>query len=326
MFRSIGLRVLTVTVFAAIATAGHAQSKYPDHPVKVVVGFTAGGGTDVAARVIAQKLSEAMGQSFVVENRAGASGLIASEQVSKAAPDGYTIMVGSQTTLAVAPALYRNIQIDGAKAFTGMAMIGVSPLVAVVNASSPIKSLKELIAFAKSQPSGMNFASGGVGTTPHMAGELLGFNAGIKMVHVAYKGEAPGVNDLLGGQIPFMFSNLSVVKGNIEGGKLRALAVTSSQRVPSMPDVPTLAETFPGYEAATWFVLVTPAGTPPEVVARISAEMKKIVASKDYQQRLDTIGMIPDKDRSPDEVNGYIRSEIAKWAKVIKDAGIKPAD
>jgi len=326
MFRSIGLRVLTVTVFAAIAPASHAQSKYPDHPVKVVVGFTAGGGTDVAARVIAQKLTEAMGQTFVVENRAGASGLIASEQVAKAPADGYTIMVGSQTTLAVAPALYRNIQFDAAKSLTGMAMIGVSPLVAVVNASSPIKSIQELIAFAKSQPSGMNFASGGVGTTPHMAGELLGFNAGIKMVHVVYKGEAPGVNDLLGGQIPFMFSNLSVVKGNIEGGKLRALAVTSAMRVPSMPNVPTIAETFPGFEAATWFALVAPTGTPADVVARINAEAKKIVATKDYQQRFDTLGMIPDQDRTPGEINAYIKAEIAKWAKVIKDAGIKPAD
>ena len=236
------------------------------------------------------------------------------------------MMVGSQTTLAVAPALYRSIQLDAAKAFTGMAMVGISPLVAVVPTSSPIKSMAELIAFAKSQPGGLTFGSGGVGTTPHMSGELLGLSAGIKMVHVAYKGEAPGVNDLLGGQIPFMFSNLSVVKGNIEGGKLRALAVTSSQRVPSLPNVPTVAETFPGFDAATWFNLVAPAGTPPDVVAKVHAEMKKIVATKDYQQRFEAIGMIVDRDRSPDEINAYIRSEIAKWAKVIKDAGIKPAD
>jgi tripartite-type tricarboxylate transporter receptor subunit TctC len=181
-------------------------------------------------------------------------------------------MVGTQTTLAVATALYRSIQIDGSKAFTGLALIGVSPLVAVVNANSPIKTLKDLIAFGKSQASGLTFASGGVGTTPHMAGELLGFNAGIKMVHVAYKGEAPAINDLLGGQIPFMFSNLSVVKGNIEAGKLRALAVTSAQRVPSMPNVPTVAESgFPGYEAATWFALIAPAGTPNEIRQRINA-------------------------------------------------------
>ena len=308
------------------ATQGHAQGKYPDRPVKVVVGFSAGGGTDVAARLIAQKLSEAMGQTFVVENRAGASGLIASEQVAKSPPDGYTIMVGSQTTLAVAPALYRKIQLDPVKELTGLAMIGVSPLVAVVNAGSPIKTLQDLIAEAKAKNGTMNFASGGVGTTPHMAGELLAFSAGIKMVHVAYRGEAPAINDLLGGQIPFMFANLSVVKGNVEGGKLRALAVTSEKRVPSLPNVPTVAEAFPGFNAATWFALVAPAGTPPEAVAKINAEAKKIVAAQDFQQRFDQLGMIPDQDRSPQEINDYIKSEIAKWAKVIKDAGVQPAD
>ena len=308
------------------ATQGHAQGKYPDRPVKVVVGFSAGGGTDVAARVIAQKLSEAMGQTFVVENRAGASGLIASEQVAKSPPDGYTIMVGSQTTLAVAPALYRKIQLDPVKELTGLAMIGVSPLVAVVNASSPIKTLQDLIAEAKAKNGTMNFASGGVGTTPHMAGELLAFSAGIKMVHVPYRGEAPAINDLLGGQIPFMFSNLSVVKGNVEGSKLRAIAVTSSKRVPSLPNVPTVAETFPGFDAATWFTLVAPAGTPPEAITRINAETKKIVATQDFRDRFDQLGMIPDQDRTPEEINGYIKSEVAKWAKVIKDAGVQPAD
>jgi tripartite-type tricarboxylate transporter receptor subunit TctC len=321
------LRVLFGCAMVSLAAPqSHAQSKYPDHPVKVVIGFTAGGGTDVAGRVIAQKLSEAMGQSFVVENRPGASGLIASEQVAKAPADGYTIMVGSQTTLAVAPALYKKFQFDATKELTGMAMIGISPLVAVVNANSPIHSLKDLIAEAKSKNGTMNFGSGGVGTTPHMAGELLAFNAGIKMVHVAYRGEAPGINDLLGGQIPFMFSNLSVVKGNVEAGKLRALAVTSLKRVPSLPDVPSIAETFPGFDAATWFALVAPAGAPRDAVMRINAETKKIVATADFQQRLDAIGMFPDQDRNPDEMNAYIKAEIAKWAKVISDAGVKPAD
>jgi len=263
--------------------ASHAQTKYPDRPVKIVIGFTAGGGTDVAGRLIAQKLSEATGQTFVVENRPGASGLIASEAVAKATADGYTIMVGSQTTLAVAPALYKKVQFDATKELTGLAMLGISPLVAVVNADSPIKSIKDLIAEAKAKNGTMNFGSGGVGTTPHMAGELLAFNAGIKMVHVAYRGEAPGINDLLGGQIPFMFSNLSVVKGNVEGGKLRALAVTSAKRVPSLPNVPTIAETFPGFDAATWFVLVGPAGMPREAIMKINAETKKIVATPDFQ-------------------------------------------
>ena len=321
------LRVLaSLALTAGFVAHGHAQAKYPDHPVKVVVGFSAGGGTDVAARVIAQKLTEATGQTFVVENRPGASGLIGSEQVAKSPADGYTIMVGSQTTLAVAPALYKKFQLDVVKDLTGMAMIGVSPLVAVVNANSPIHSIKDLIAEAKAKKGTMNFGSGGVGTTPHMAGELFAFNAGIKWVHVAYRGEAPGINDLLGGQIPFMFSNLSVVKGNIQGGKLRALAVTSPKRVPSLPDVPTIAETFPGFAAATWFALVAPVGVPPEAVSIINADTKKIVATKDFQERFDTLGMIPDQDRTPAEINAYIKSEIAKWAKVIQDAGVKPAD
>ena len=270
------------------------------------------------ARVIAQKLSEATGQTFVVENRPGASGLIASEQVAKAPADGYTIMVGSQTTLAVAPALYKKFQLDVTKELTGMAMIGISPLVAVVNANSPIKSIKDLIAEAKAKNGTMNFGSGGVGTTPHMAGELFAFNAGIKMVHVAYRGEAPGINDLLGGQIPFMFSNLSVVKGNIEAGKLRALAVTSAKRVPSLPDVPTVAETFPGFDAATWFVLV---GADRDAARGVDEDQRR-----DQEDRRDArifssastrIGMFPDQDRTPDEINAYIKAEIAKWAKVI---------
>ena len=313
--------------FGLAPSPSHAQSKYPEHPVKVVVGFSAGGGTDVAARVITQKLSEAMGQTFVVENKAGASGLIASDQVAKSPADGYTIMVGSQTTLAVAPALYRKIQVDATRDFTGVAMIGISPLVAVVNTSSPIHSIKDLIAEAKAKGGTMNFGSGGVGTTPHMAGELFAHTAGIKMVHVAYRGEAPGINDLLGGQIPFMFSNLSVVMGNVQAGKLRALAVTSSARVPSLPDVPTIAESgMPGFDAATWFTLVAPTGTPSEAIARINAETKKIVATQDFRDRFDQLGMIPDQDRSPEEINAYIKSEVAKWAKVIKDAGVQPAD
>jgi tripartite-type tricarboxylate transporter receptor subunit TctC len=315
-------------ISALAATGGRAQTaKYPDHPVKVVVGFAAGGGTDVAARVIAQKLSETMGQTFVVENRPGASGLIASDGVAKSPADGYTLLVGSQTTMAVAPALYRKFHLDATKDFAGIAMVGISPLVAVVNPSVPVHSIKELIALAKEKNGTMNFASGGAGTTPHMAGELFAFSAGVKMVHVAYRGEAPAINDLLGGQIPFMFANLSAVIGNVKAGKLRAIAITSAKRSPSAPEIPTVAESgLPGFDAATWFALVAPAGVPHDIVARLNAEVKKIVAMPDVQKRFETLGMTADVDRTPDQVNAYIKSEIAKWAKVIKDAGVKPAD
>lgn len=312
---------------SSFVSGGNAQNaRYPDRPVKVVVGFTAGGGTDVAARVLAQKLSEALGQSFLVENRAGASGLIAADAVAKSPADGYTLMVGSQTTLAVAPALYRKFTVDATKDFVGIAMIGISPLVAVVNASSPIKSIPELIAFAKSKGGTMNFGSGGIGTTPHMAGELLAHSAGIKMVHVAYRGEAPGINDLLGGQIPFMFSNLSVVLGNIRGGTLRGLAVTSAKRAPAVPDIPTVAESgLPGFEAATWFALVAPAGTPRDVVQRLSAEMKRLSGDADTQRRFAELGMTTE-DSTPESLDAYIKTEIAKWAKVIKDANVQPQE
>jgi tripartite-type tricarboxylate transporter receptor subunit TctC len=320
--------VLGVALAGTLAAASLAQTgRYPDRPVKVVVGFSAGGGTDVAGRVIAQKLTETMGQSFVVENRPGASGLIASEVVMKASADGYTLMVGSQTTLAVAPALYRKFHLDASKEFSGIAMVGVSPLVAVVNPALPVHSIPELIALAKEKNGTMNFGSGGVGTTPHMAGELFAFMAGVKMVHVAYRGEAPAINDLLGGQIPFMFSNLSAVIGNVQAGKLRAIAITTAKRSPSAPDIPTVAEQgLPGFDAATWFALVAPAGVPQDIVAKLNAETIKAMALQDVRQRFAALGMTPDEDRAPEAVNAYIKAEIAKWQKVITDAGVKPAD
>jgi tripartite-type tricarboxylate transporter receptor subunit TctC len=318
----------TALVGGALTSAGIAQTgKYPDHPVKVVVGFSAGGGTDVAGRVVAQKLTEALGQSFVVENRPGASGLIASEAVTKAPADGYTLMVGSQTTLAVAPALYRKTHLDATRDFAGIAMAGISPLVAVVNPSLPVHSIKDLIALAKEKNGTMNFASGGVGTTPHMAGELFAFAAGVKLVHVAYRGEAPAINDLVGGQIPFMFANLSAVIGNIQAGKLRAIGITTKKRSPSAPDIPPIAEQgLPGFDAATWFALVGPAGMPQDIVAKLNAEVIKAVAQPDVQQRFAALGMSADEDRSPAGVNAYIKSEIAKWEKVIRDAGVKAAE
>src|SRR6516164_6116845 len=272
-----GLALATV-----LPAAEDEAASYPDRPIKIFVGFSAGGGTDVAARILAQKLTEALGQSVVVENRPGASGMIAAETVAKSAADGYTLMMGTQTTLAVAPALYRKFSIDAARDFAGVAMAGVSPLVLVVHPSSPAQSVKDLIARAKAQPGSLNFGSGGLGTTPHMAGELFSIQAGIKLVHVAYRGEAPAINDLLGGQIPLIFANLSAVIGNVRAGSLRALAVTSLQRSPSAPDIPTIAEVaLPGFDAATWFALVAPAGTPREIVDRINAEVTRIVAQSD---------------------------------------------
>jgi len=306
------------------AAAGGAQpARYPERPVKILVGFAAGGGTDVAARILAVKLTDALGQSVVVENRPGASGMIAAEAAARSPADGYTLMMGSQTTLAVAPALYRKYGIDAAKEFAAVAMAGVSPLVMVVHPSLPAHSVKELIALAKTRPGGINFGSGGLGTTPHMAGELFSMQAGIKVVHVAYRGEAPAINDLLGGQIPLMFPNLSAVIGNIKAGSLRPLAVTSAQRAAAAPELPTIAEAaLPGFDAATWFALVAPTATPREIVLRLNSAVTRMVSQPDVQQRFADLGMTIGAS-SPEELDGYVGSEIAKWSKVIKDADIR---
>jgi tripartite-type tricarboxylate transporter receptor subunit TctC len=318
--------IATLVLALGLAQVSAQTPRYPDRPIKIVVGFAAGGGTDVAARVIAQRLTEGLGQSVLVENRPGASGMIADEAVAKAPPDGYTLMMGTQTTLAVAPNLYRKINIDPAKSFAGVSMTGISPLALVVPPSSPARSVKDLIAMAKARPGALNFGSGGVGTTPHMAGELFALEAGIKIVHVAYRGEAPAINDLLGAQLDFMFSNLSATIGNIQAGTLRALAVTSAKRTPAAPEIPTVAETaIPGFDAATWFALVGPAGMPREVIARLNAEVKRQLDLPDTQRRFVELGMSAETS-TPEALDVYVKSEVAKWSKVIKEAAIPAAD
>jgi len=302
------------------------DTAYPDRPIKMLVGFGAGGGTDIAARIMAQKMSEIIGQSIVVENRTGASGMIAAEDEAKSAPDGYTLMMGSQTTYAVAPNLYRKVTLDAAKDFAGVAMTGASPLVLVVNPSFAAHTVKDVIAMAKANPGKINFGTGGLGTTPHMTAELFQYTAGIKMVHVAYRGEAPAINDLLAGQIPLMFANLSAVMGNLKAGTLRALAVTGAHRSPSAPDIPTVAEAaLPGFEAETWWGIVAPAGTPHAVLAKLNAAALKALADDDTKKRFADLGMT-NGGSSPEELDAYIKSEIAKWSKVIKDANIQPMD
>jgi len=298
------------------------MSGFPERPIKMIVGFSAGGGTDVVARILAQKMSDAMGQSVVVENRTGASGLIAAEAVAKSPSDGYTLMMGSQTTLAVAPTLYRKVDLDPSRDFAGIALAGVSPMVLAVHPAIPAHSVNDVIAMAKAAPGTLNFGSGGLGTTPHMAAELFSSLAGIRMTHIAYRGEAPAINDLLGGQIALMFPNLSAVMGNIKAGRLRALAVTSSQRSASAPEIPTVAETaLPQFDAATWFALVAPAGTAHDILARLNREVRLALAQEDVKRRFADLGMTSE-DSTPDSLDAYIRSEIAKWTKVIKDAEI----
>ncbi len=312
----------------AIHSARAQGAGFPDRPLKMVVGFAAGGSTDVAARIVAQKMSEILGQSVLVENRTGASGLIAAEDVAKSPPDGYTLMMASQTVLAVAPRLYRKATVDPVKDFTPIAYCGASPLVLVVNPSFPAYTTADVIAMAKASPGKIIFGTGGTGTTPHIASEMFQYAAGIKMTHVPYRGEAGAINDLVAGQIPAMFANLSAIMGQLKAGTVRAIAVTSPQRSPLVPDVPTVAETLPGFAAETWFGLIAPAGTPPDIVAKLNAAALQALASDDTKKRYADLGMTVSSDggTTPDQVDTYIRSEVVKWAKVIKDANIQPMD
>jgi tripartite-type tricarboxylate transporter receptor subunit TctC len=327
-------RSLRVAVAAALALsfcqiAAHAQdAAYPNRPIKMLVGFGAGGSTDVAARIMAQKMSEILGQTILVENRTGASGMIAAEDVAKSPPDGYTLMMASQTVLAVAPKLYRKVTIDPIKDFTPVAYCGASPLVLVVNPAFPAHTTAEMIAMAKAEPGRIIFGTGGVGTTPHIASEMFQYVAGIKMSHVPYRGEAGAINDLVAGQIPAMFANLSAITGQIQGGTVRALAVTSPKRAPSAPDIPTVAETLPGFAADTWFGIVAPAGTPRAIIDKLNAAAQKTLASDDTKKRYADVGMTSTGEggTTPEQLDAYIKSEIAKWSKVIKDANIQPMD
>jgi tripartite-type tricarboxylate transporter receptor subunit TctC len=316
MRRSLHCLLALAAAVCLPAIEGSAQTaKYPDRSVKIVIGFSAGGGTDVAGRILAQKMTESMGQTVVVEKRPGA----------RSAPDGYTLMLGTQTTFAVAPTLLRK-SLDPARDFAGVAMCAISPLVLVVHPSVPANSLTDVIAMAKAKPGAIHFGSGGTGTTPHMTGELFSLVAGIKMAHVPYRGEAPAINDLIGGQIPLMFANLSAVIGNVRAGQLRALAVTSAQRAPAAPEIPTAAEAgLPGFAAATWFALVAPTGTPLDIRSRLNAEVKRALALADVKQRFADLGMTSE-DSTPDGLDAFIKSEIARWTKVIKDADIKSAE
>ncbi len=325
-------RLLRVTLAIALALgfaaspAGAQTSTYPNRPIKMLVGFAAGGGTDVVARIVAQKMSALLGQSVVVENRTGASGMIAAQDEAKSDPDGYTLMMGSQTTYAVAPKLYHKVSVDPAKDFAGVALTGASPLVLVVNPSYAAHSVADVIAMAKADPGKINFGTGGLGTTPHMTAELFQHEAGIKMVHVAYRGEAGAINDVVGGQIPLMFANLSAVMGNIKGGTLRALAVTGAKRSPSAPDIPTVAESaIPSFAAETWFGIVAPAATPHDIRAKLNAAARQALMDEDTKKRLTDLGMT-NGSSSPEELDAYIKSEIAKWSKVIKDANIQALD
>jgi len=303
---------------AALAQAG----KYPVRPVRILVGFAAGGATDIIARSIAPGLGESLGQSFVVENRPGASSQIAGELVAKSPPDGHVLLMTTQT-LMTSQMIEKRTYPDLTKDFAAVALCATSPLMLVVNPSLPVRSLKELIALARARPGELNYGSGGIGTTPHLSGELFATMARLKIVHVPYKGEAPAITDTLAGHLPFMFTNVTASLSQVKAGKLRVLAVTGLERTPVVPGVATMSESgLPGFEATTWHGVVVPAATPDAVVQQLNRDINAVLQEKDLSERLAGLGAEV-LTGTPRDFADYIAREIPKWTKVVKDSGAK---
>jgi tripartite-type tricarboxylate transporter receptor subunit TctC len=317
------LHVFACLVLAFCAPA-LAQDKYPSKVVRLVVPFATGGSTDVLARTLAQALSERIGQPVIVENKPGAGGTVGSDFVAKAAPDGYTLLLGTVSTHAVAVSLYEKLPYDPVKDFVGITEIATIPNLVVINADKvPAHTLAEFIQLAKKQPGALSYASNGNGTSNHLATELLKSAAGINIVHIPYKGSGPALNDLLGGQVALMLDVVSTSYPHIKAGKLKALAVTGTTRSPLLPDVPTVAEQgFPGFEAMVWFGVFAPARTPPAVVDYLNRELVAVITSPKLRTVLETQGAQPVAG-TPAQLNVRIQEEIVKWRKVVQASGAK---
>lgn len=317
------MRIFKAAFFVRLAlsaSAAFAQS-YPTKPVKIIAGFPPGGAADLLARVMADKLSAAMGQPFVVENRPGAGGTIGADAVAKASPDGYTLLLGVTASQTIAPSIYKSLPYDSAKDFKPVALVATIPVALVVNPSVPAQTARELVAVAKAAPAPMQFASSGSGAIPHLAGELFQLSQGVKLQHVAYKGAALAMSDLLSGRVQLMFDNLPTVLAHIRSGKLRALGVAGNNRARALPDLPTLAEAgVPGVEVGSWFGVLAPAGTPDAIVALLAREIAKAVHADDAKARMDAMGAEP-AFLGPEDFSKLIRAETGKWAKLVKATG-----
>jgi tripartite-type tricarboxylate transporter receptor subunit TctC len=313
-------RLAAVLLLAAFAPLAAAQA-FPSKTVKIVVPFVAGGATDVVARLLAQKLQEAWGQSVIVENRAGAGGNIGADAVAKSPADGYTLLMASGSIVTANPHMYKALTYDPAKDLVAITNVATGPQLIVVNPNVPAKDLRELIAYAKANPKKVNFGSAGIGSQTHLAAENLAYSAAIDIVHVPYKGEAAAITDLLGGQIQLATPNLAAALAQVKEGKLRALAVTSKERSSLLPDVASASEVVPGFENAGWFGLLAPAGTPREAIDRIQRDCARILLSDEFRAKLNQQGMTPVAN-TPVEFAAAIREETGRWATVIRERGI----
>src|SRR5712692_237831 len=316
------LSMILAAGLGALAAPAWAQS-YPSRPITLVVPFPPGGSATIIARIIADKLGDALGQQIVVDNRGGAGGSIAARQVAKSAPDGYTILLAFTGTLAVSPTIFPNVGYDPRKDFSGIGLIGMAPSVFAVHPSVPAQSVADLIKIAKASPGKIQYGSPGIGTTNHLAGELLASMAGIRIAHIPYKGTGPAVNDLLGGHISMMFVPIPAAHGNVSAGTLRALGVTSLRRSRLLPDVPTVAESgLPGFEVVQRSTLVAPAGTPRMIVERLNKELNAVLATDEVRKRLALEGAEPIPG-PPEEYAADIDREETRWSKLVNAIGLK---
>ena len=311
-------------MLATVAMIGFAQAveiKYPLRPVRMLVSYPPGGPSDLTARLAAPHLSEALGQQFIIDNRGGAGGTLAVGLLTQAAPDGYTLLMSAGGEIVIAPNLRLKLPYDPTKDIIPISRVGSSQRALVVHPSVQAKSVKELVAMAKAKPGSINFASAGAGSTAHLAGEQFKYLAGIDIVHVPYKGAGPALSDVIGGQVQMLISAYSSAFAHIKAGKLRALGVTGTKRIVSAPDLPTIAETVPGYEVLSWYGLHAPKGTPPTIISRLHREMAAMTRKPEMAERLTVLGIEPEGN-SPQEFLAQIRVEIAEWGKVINAAKI----
>jgi tripartite-type tricarboxylate transporter receptor subunit TctC len=323
--KTIPSTLLAAAVCAALAYSPAAMSQaYPNKPVKIVVPYAPGGPNDIVARLVAEKLTQANGQTFLVENRLGGGSNIGAEAVAKSAPDGYTLLVAA-TSHSINMTLFpkENLKYDLTRDFAPVSLLMTGPLVLVTGPNVPAKNLKEFVALAKSKPGRMSYGSSGNGASTHLAGEMLNARAGIQTIHVPYKGSGPALTDLMGSQIDFMVDTLISSMPFVKGNKIHALAVTGKVRSPALPDVPTVAEQgYPGFEAVAWIGLLAPAKTPPEIVAKLNADVKKILESPDVKGRLAEQGFNAEWQR-PDVFGAYMKNEVQKWGAIVKSANVK---
>ena len=320
-----GLAGLTGLTGLTAATSALAQPAYPNRPIVMIVPQAAGGTNDIVGRLVSQKLGEVLGTSAVVENRPGAGGNIGTQAVARAAKDGYTLLMTISSSQAINPALYKNAGFDPVKDFKPISLVGAVPNVLLVNPAFPAKSMAELVALAKAKPGQLQYASAGNGTLNHLLGEMLKSMAGIDLQHVPYKGVAPALNDVLGGQLPMLFASLPSALAHIKAGKLRALAVSGAARSPVLPDVPTVAETVPDYSGTLWIGLFAPAGVPPEVLARLQDGMGNALADKDLRDKLEQQGVelagTAARPVTSEQFAMLLNEDIAKWARIVKSSG-----